>query len=1504
MKRLLIALLVLPGLLVEGSPTASPKRILTLGIRHESNTFSTALTRLSDFTVKRGQEALNGNSWATYAGKQGIELIPTLHAYSWPGGVVEKEAFELFKGEILAGIRRAGKLDGIYMDMHGALHVQGYTDAQATLINEIRALVGKEILISASFDLHGNLSTEFVGGLNLVTAYRTAPHRDVEETRLRAMVMLIEALQRNKRPVIESITIPILVPGEKSITDQLPLRPIYEQIPAVAKQTGLLDASILAGYCWADLPRSAMRVFVLAEDSSHRLKARDAAVQLARQIWEKRADLQLSVPSGSFPEMFKKARQSKAKTVFISDSGDNTTAGAPGDNTLVLQHLIKEKAKQVLLAGIVDPAAFATLLEKQEQDTITLSIGGKIDYTFSNPIRVTARLLKKSADSSIANKRGALLLDINGIKTVILNNRRSFTELRDFKELGLDPLSFKVVIVKLGYLFPQLAAIAPEQLMALTPGFCNLDIPNLPYKQVNRPAYPLDPVMEWAPAEPEQQSLSLMYPGKATTTLVGDGKFIVKTTPDHFASAKGIPLNGRLHFFRQKDALMPASTLWNSEVFPGGVRYSIQVGHDSLSVTYGVFENAGFSIGIDAPLWVRTELETGESIPLEGKTQRYGDRLFTSYSQKADAFVFNRSYQMKAALEAPYRNKLLLESPLPTLNKAVAFSQALLDLSYNGELMYCELFRWLDIWARDLGSGLLPGALVSGRTEMARQSLVYDLNRYALMRPEDCKNSNDPSQGGTASEVGWTVRSIWNYYQHSGSRDSLKKDAAIMRPWVEHWIKRDYDEDGLITDVTDFMDHMIMMLSTNGVQTLASNSMYASLLLYASKIEAELGNTKQAWLYNQLYQRTTNALNTKFWNAGQGYFNNMTLWDSSCERSSQSSQAMLLKIGATDAVRTQRTLHYLRQNNWSAAGSITIVPRMNHVGLDNDQNVKVWPWWNLWEAEARFQHGDAAGGLHLLELAAATIEDEKYPGLIEETLETDGVSTGGNVFVTAAGNLLETVVKDLMGIEPVVPGWSTVKVVPAVPASWENYSCQVPTPNGFIRVEKKNNRLLITVTDAAIKTVLVADPSQTDLTGAVKQAWQKKQENARELTYTPVNKKPVTPLKKGQAVMLHEEGFNTVSAFNLPAITVQELENLGKNSFNYLIIMGNRLPLYTKNGQSVKTLLEGFIRKGGTIVLYGAGTNKKTEEDGAGILGEQNGLIDWYDYLPERKTTPLENWQFTPFDGNPSGTRRSAVYNTVFELDPSYQGKELHLELGPLVGYDSVYINGNLIATNKDLEPLIKQEYPTKTNYYDTHRYKMLSRYYTIKANSTGYKSLLFGKNNRIEVRITGDGLSRGIPESNKASIGILTDAKSWQATDEAIPGIGLANAKRKGVNYWGSEQFFNSWSTKHGLFGFQVNGQGVQFAAGTMLQDLPNSTLPVQHIYTDFALFKPWNFEALAYTTTNEHLLYPTTTERYPCIARIVHTETGGGFLLIAPEIAEAPMGLDVLRKLNILAP
>ncbi len=494
--RTILALALLVGLACT-SKEKTELRILTAGIRHESNTFIPYLTTATDFTIKRDSDAIQDQPWAHFLEDAGIEVIPTLHSIGSASGVVSKEAYEVFRDEILHAVSAAGSIDGIYLDMHGALHVEGYADAQVDFIQQIRKIVGDDVVIAASFDLHGNISQEFIDGLNIVSAYRTAPHIDGEETRTRTVKLLVEALKKDLLPRTAHINLPILIPGEKGITSVEPLKSLYARLPEISRMPGLMDASIFVGMPWTDVNRAGMSVQVVAQDDQHLPEAIAQAEVLANMIWEKRIDLKFDVPTASLDEAIETALEAPETTVFITDSGDNVTAGAAGDGTLVLERLLSYKVPDAVLAGIVDPEAVDQCITAGVGAKVDLYVGGKIDNVFSKPLAVSGtviRLTKEQPDS----KQLDAVVQVDGVTLVLLSRHRAFTDPAHFRAVKIDPLEHKIVVVKEGYLFQALRDIAPRAIMALTPGFAYQLVENIDYNHIRRPIFPLDPDMTWS----------------------------------------------------------------------------------------------------------------------------------------------------------------------------------------------------------------------------------------------------------------------------------------------------------------------------------------------------------------------------------------------------------------------------------------------------------------------------------------------------------------------------------------------------------------------------------------------------------------------------------------------------------------------------------------------------------------------------------------------------------------------------------------------------------------------------------------------------------------------------------------------------------------------------------------------------------------------------------------------------------------------------------------------
>jgi microcystin degradation protein MlrC len=478
-------------------------RILTAGIAHESNSFIPYLTTEETFNLRRGHDALEGRAWARLLEEEGMDLIPTLHAGAGPSGLVSKVTYEAFRDEILEGLRAAIPVDGIFLDMHGALHVEGYADAQANFIQQIRKIAGKKVIVAASFDLHGNISKEFMEGLNIVSAYRTAPHVDGEETRTRTAGLLVEALRNDLSPRTAHINLPILIPGEKGITSVEPLKTFYASLLEISRMEGLMDASIFVGMPWTDVDRAGMSVQVVAISDEYYPEALIEAQALANAIWDQRFNLDFDVDIASIDEAISMALE-KDSTVFITDSGDNVTAGAAGDGTLVLERLLAHAVEDAVLAGIVDPEAVQICEEAGVGAKVQFAVGGKIDNVFCKPLPIQGTVIQiKHLDEE--SKQTAAVLQVEGVTLVLLNWTTAFTDPAHFRQVDIDPLAHKIVVVKEGYLFQGLRDIAPHAIMALTPGFANQIMEELEYKQLRRPIYPLDPKMTWsAERSPDQ----------------------------------------------------------------------------------------------------------------------------------------------------------------------------------------------------------------------------------------------------------------------------------------------------------------------------------------------------------------------------------------------------------------------------------------------------------------------------------------------------------------------------------------------------------------------------------------------------------------------------------------------------------------------------------------------------------------------------------------------------------------------------------------------------------------------------------------------------------------------------------------------------------------------------------------------------------------------------------------------------------------------------------------
>jgi len=430
-------------------------RFAIAGMHIECGTFSPLTSGVEDFLATRGDELMarypfleNHPDW-----QNDIEWVPLVHFRAMPGGVVTAEAYQAMKQEILTRLAEAGGLDGFYFDIHGAMSVENLEDAELDLLLGVRAAVGVDLSISCSQDLHGNVSAELVENLDYITAYRTAPHVDFMETRERAMERLVHMTRTGERPVQAWVGIPVLLSGEMTSTEVEPGKTLWNGLTDHIDGDDIWDVSLWAGYPWADQKRAMASVVVTGMDQE---KVSKAAEEMAASYWSTREDFQFISTAMSVTDALGHIEANELPLpIFLSDAGDNPTAGGAGDTTDVLAALLENDAPAIF-ASIPDEAAVNECAVAGVGSDVSLSLGGKLDSLHSQPLEVKGVVRSYSERDSRLGPEA--VVDVGEVSIILSSRRRPYHTREDFIGLGVDPMENEITVVKIGYLEPQLKA--------------------------------------------------------------------------------------------------------------------------------------------------------------------------------------------------------------------------------------------------------------------------------------------------------------------------------------------------------------------------------------------------------------------------------------------------------------------------------------------------------------------------------------------------------------------------------------------------------------------------------------------------------------------------------------------------------------------------------------------------------------------------------------------------------------------------------------------------------------------------------------------------------------------------------------------------------------------------------------------------------------------------------------------------------------------------------------
>ena len=486
--------------------TTTRPRVAIAGISLEASTFSPALTTIGMLAPKRGREILDARPFWAEGGAlaEAAEWVPIMQARGIPGGPIPPEDYAAMKAEIVDGLAAAHAerpLDGVVLDLHGAASVLGLDDMEGDLAVACREVVGPDVLMSTGMDLHGNVSLRFASALDLLTCYRTAPHVDWLETKERAVRNLLDRLAlplAERKPVKAWAKVPVLLPGEKTSTRLEPAASLYARIPEIEALDGVLDAAYWVGYPWADEPRNHAVVMVTGDDAEVCLWECTA---LAQAIWDHREEFPFVAPTASLEEALDRAVGSPVAPYVISDSGDNPTAGGAGDVTWTLARILEHdglraSGKRLVYASIPDAEGAEAIARAGVGARVDLEVGARVDARLEPPVRLVGevRAVVETEEGYADTQPGNLETVVRSgpVDVIVTRTRRPYHLESDLARLGVDPRGADILVVKIGYLEPELFDLAADWVLALTPGGVDQDLLRLGHRRIARPMYPFD----------------------------------------------------------------------------------------------------------------------------------------------------------------------------------------------------------------------------------------------------------------------------------------------------------------------------------------------------------------------------------------------------------------------------------------------------------------------------------------------------------------------------------------------------------------------------------------------------------------------------------------------------------------------------------------------------------------------------------------------------------------------------------------------------------------------------------------------------------------------------------------------------------------------------------------------------------------------------------------------------------------------------------------------------
>lgn len=434
-----------------------------------------------------------------------VEVVPLLAARaSASSGPQLKDVFEAICQELVEHLKTAGKLDGLLLVLHGAMIAETYPDASGEVLRRCREILGFNVPIVATLDLHANVTRQMADMTQGLVGYHTAPHIDLFETGQRGFSLLYGIMRKTINPVVCLKQLPMILPGENGRTTNGPYKYVMDMAIEAMHKSGIVEASVFSVQPWIDVEEVGCSVVVISNGDAS--LANSEAEMIADEFWRRRAEFEFEI----FPlaRAIKMALAAEEKPIILSDPSDSPSSGAPGDSPNFLTELIKINPERECLLNIVDPVAVYAMQQAGIGQTLTLQVGARFAPSFYSPATVTGRvrllcdgdfLIKgPGLHGTIAHRGLTGILQIGAISLLVMERPIFQWDPEMYRSVGLEPRDAQLVQVKSPAAFrAAYESFSAGIILADSPGVCSSNLHSFPFKHIRHPLYPFDDLLDW-----------------------------------------------------------------------------------------------------------------------------------------------------------------------------------------------------------------------------------------------------------------------------------------------------------------------------------------------------------------------------------------------------------------------------------------------------------------------------------------------------------------------------------------------------------------------------------------------------------------------------------------------------------------------------------------------------------------------------------------------------------------------------------------------------------------------------------------------------------------------------------------------------------------------------------------------------------------------------------------------------------------------------------------------